>query len=382
MRETIRSCKVLLFLLALLALLGAAGQPASAQDEPAIVKDSIQFTPYTYNAYRKSWDVWSWVLRIEFRVNGPIASGDQLFVEVTLPGGGPWVKFDCSTDERPPGRWMKTSCGGNEIPEDKSVTYTGPVTFAIRLRNPLSGAGVTTLFTGKAKVVKAHSNEKGPKALNKWVYYVDHDWTLPIGYVYLVHENPKMPRFEAAFWMRGDLSTKPGEQSAIYPIQPHLLYQGKEVGLLFIDDEQVGKASCGGELTLSPTRSVDESVPQTGEWTRVTCSFYSVFGWDKTGGKRTPVRGETGQLHLFSGNPGDYELKVLMRGRLARSLKFSVAEDGTIVDNGIAMANKLGSDKVIVPVKFTGAPDGVWNRLAWKTEAFYGNPLTGFTAAP
>ena len=62
--------------------------------------------------------------------------------------------------------------------------------------------------------------------------------------------------------------------------------------------------------------------------------------------------------------------------------KFSVGPDGKIVANGIATANKLGSDRVIVPVQIIGDQDGQWNRAAWKTDAFYGNPLTGFTALP
>ena len=30
----------------------------------------------------------------------------------------------------------------------------------------------------------------------------------------------------------------------------------------------------------------------------------------------------------------------------------------------------------------TGTAEGAWDRAAWKTGAFWGNPLTGFTAAP
>jgi hypothetical protein len=33
-------------------------------------------------------------------------------------------------------------------------------------------------------------------------------------------------------------------------------------------------------------------------------------------------------------------------------------------------------------VKILGDEDGPWNKNAWKSEAFYGNPLSGFTAAP
>ena len=65
-----------------------------------------------------------------------------------------------------------------------------------------------------------------------------------------------------------------------------------------------------------------------------------------------------------------------------RSIKFAVDAQGKIVDNGIATSNKLGNDRVIVPVQVMGDSDGQWDKNAWKTDAFYGNPLTGFTGPP
>ena len=62
-------------------------------------------------------------------------------------------------------------------------------------------------------------------------------------------------------------------------------------------------------------------------------------------------------------------------------VKFTVAPGGKF-DNGIAISNQLGSDRVIVPVQIIGEQDGTWNKTAWQTEAFYGNPLKGFTALP
>ena len=58
------------------------------------------------------------------------------------------------------------------------------VNFAIHMRNELNNTDAT-LFTGKMKVAKAHSNEHGPKVVNHFVYYVDQDWNLPIGYIFL-----------------------------------------------------------------------------------------------------------------------------------------------------------------------------------------------------
>ena len=50
------------------------------------------------------------------------------------------------------------------------------------------------------------------------------------------------------------------------------------------------------------------------------------------------------------------------------------------MDNGIVAANKLNITSVTVPVKVVGTSDGPWQPMAWKTDAFYGNPLQGFTA--
>jgi hypothetical protein len=352
-------------------LLPTAGIAAPGQDQPTIAKDSVQVTTYTLNVYKKNYDIWSWVPKIAFRVNGPITSGSQLYVEFSLPGSGPWVKFDCSTRETQKGYWWTTDGGGHDIPEEKSITYIGTVNFAIRLRNELAGSDAT-LFTGSMKVGKVRSNEQGPKAANKFVYYVDHDWNLPIGYVFLTPADGaggwKQPRFNAAFWVRGEAVN----------LQPHLFYQGKEVGKIFYQGDEVGKASCEAELENETNQSVDNSVPQKAKWARVVCSFPNVAGWDKTG--ETPG-GPFEPPYLLSAGPGDYELKVLWNNHLARSLKFTAGPDGRF-DNGIAAANKLGSDRVIVPVQIIGDQDGQWNRTAWKTDAFYGNPLTRFTALP
>ena len=82
---------------------------------------------------------------------------------------------------------------------------------------------------------------------------------------------------------------------------------------------------------------------------------------------------------MLSENAGDYEIKILYKGHLVRSIKFAVDAEGKLVDNGIATSNKLGSDRVIVPVQVIGDQNGQWDRIAWKTDAFYGNPLKGFS---
>lgn len=101
--------------------------------------------------------------------------------------------------------------------------------------------------------------------------------------------------------------------------------------------------------------------------------------WNKTGEK---IDSMFGPLYMMSENAGDYEIKILYKGHLVRSIKFAVDAQGKIVDNGIATSNKLGNDRVIVPVQVLGDSDGPWDKNSWKTDAFYGNPLTGFTPPP
>src|SRR5947208_15123231 len=99
------------FALVFMFLFGIQTAAAVEEDQPTIAKDSVQVTAFTFSVYRKNYDVWSWVPKIEYRVNGPIASGSQLYVTFDIPGSGPWVKFDCETEAIQKGASMKTECG-------------------------------------------------------------------------------------------------------------------------------------------------------------------------------------------------------------------------------------------------------------------------------
>ena len=331
----------------------------ASQEQPGVIKTSVQVTARTLNFYRNNPKMWSWVPEFKFSLTRGRNSGDQHYVEYTIPGAGPALKFDCELNQRGDG----FECGGRAIPEDKSATYTGPVNFAIKVRNELQGNDAT-LFTGKMKVAKACTNPTCPNTAGEWVYYIDHDWNLPIGQIYYTEHSVhgwNYPTFNVAFWLRGDT----------HRVEPHLFYQGKEIGVVMADGVQMGKPMCRPKVENEPTHRPHEMVGGA-KWTRIECEFPMIAGWDKAGENQNDV-------FKMAGNPGEYEVKVLWNSKLARSIKFTVGPDGKI-DNGIATANKLGTTRVIVPVTIIGDQDGQWDRMAWKTEAFYGNPLTGFTA--
>ncbi len=336
MEYRLRVWTPILYLVLSLPLTGAfAGNATAADDVPTIVKNSVRVTA-NYN----SKDPGGWVPQIAYWVNGPIASGSQLSVEFSLPTKPKWVAFDCHTGEIKKGEWWKVSCG---IGYDESVSYAGPVGFTIRLRNELLGTNAT-LFTGKAKVVKVLSYP-GSKSFD---FYVNDDWTIPIGYVFFANDpGHRVTSLHTAFWYRGNPPN----------IEAHLFYMGKDIA-------KYTRAG-NGAGDWDPAKYL---------WGLAECDFLGVY--------RTQKEAEDGYDPKFSleKNPGDYEVKVLIVNKLARSIKFSVDANG-IVDNGIATANKLGSDRIIVPVKVIG-DQGPWDKLAWKTGAFYGNPLTGFTPIP
>jgi hypothetical protein len=234
------------------------------------------------------------------------------------------------------------------------------------MRNELAGTN-STIYTGKITSAKTLSNEHGPKAANKFVYYVDQDWNLPIGYIYYTQNDVygwQYPTFNIAFWVRGEAGR----------FDPHLFFQGKEIGRVFSDGTQVGAAGCEARVDIQTTHYVNDAMPQKAKWSRVECSFPMVKQWDKTQGGQP----NSNEMFMMASNPGEYEFKLLWNNKLARTIKFTVGPDGKL-ENGIAPANKLGNDRVIVPVTILGDQDGTWGRAAWKTEAFYGNPLTGFT---
>ena len=318
-----------------------AGNSAAQEGRPTIAKDSVQvFTANISGSQDAPKDKQlQWKPGISFRVNGPITSGSQLSAEFGYPGQKDWAKYDCRTRETAAGESLEISeC----LASDKMTTpYVGPVDFSIHLRNELQGTTVT-LFTGKAKVAKAI----GPAGPQYPEFYVDEDWRIPIGYVFYEPSSGHRATFlNVGFWYRGNPPT----------VEAHLFYKGKEIAK---------SESAGNEGS--------DWNPAKYQWGLANSQFVGVYKDDP---------GEEGYDPRFAvaRNPGEYEVKVLVVHHLARSIKFTVNANGSF-DNGIASANKLGSDRVIVPVQVIGDSVVPWDRNAWKSGAFYGNPLTGFSA--
>jgi|SRR5215471_979348 len=351
------------------AFAGAVFNSAAAQAQ-SINKPSVQFFLQVHKGYKGDSETWSWTPTINFRANGPFSPGSALSVEYSLPGKT-W-KYDCVPQEAgPSSAWVGVRDCGRNPPDAEAVTYTGPVEFKINLKNELEGKS-TTMLAGKFKVEKFHEGVVDlPKFKNNFVYYVDNDWALPIAYVYdeLVYNwergypigNSYAPNLNRSHLMAA-FSFKGNNKQVIYSkYAAYLYYQGQMVA-----EAVPESAVC--EVLDRP----DSNQESPNAYCRSVFSFQKAMLWDKE-----PTLMAPGYYYEMYKHPGDYEIKVLQNGKLARTAKFSFA-DYKITDSGIGKQNNLGILRVLVPAQIVGEQDGQWDRTAYKSDAFFGNPLSGF----
>ena len=341
----------------------------------SVNKATVQFFLQIHKGYKGDSETWSWTPVASFRVNAPIAAGSSVSIEYSL-AGRTW-KFDCTpSDMGLSYSWLGFRDCGLNPGDDQAVTYVGPVDFKINLKNELEGKNAT-LLTGKFKVEKFHEGVVDlPKFKNNFVYYVNYDWTLPMAYVYDEYvynweygyptadrSAPNLSRSHlmAAFWFKGT------NKNVIY---------SKYEAYLYYKDKRVAEAipeSAVCEVLNRP----DSNQDAPNSYCRSVFSFQKAMLWDKE-----PTVMEPGFYYEMYKNPGEYEIKVLQNGKLARTAKFTFGSDYKIVDNGIVKQNSIGTFRMLVPAVMLGDQDGAWDKNAWKTEAFYGNPLTGFSIVP
>jgi hypothetical protein len=352
-------------LLAFLVLAPLASSEALAG--PTLLKRAVKITAYRQSSYWRDksaespeWNTWSWLPRIDFEVVGPIEGGTQISVDYTFPDGKPWLTQDIYTEELPDGYWghLQSPDDRSTETEKKSTLTTGVFGFTIRSSNELTGNSAV-LMTGKFKVAKIHVGI--PSRPNEFEYYVDQDWRLPLGTIWLnTADNSATPPLYLGMWVRGN-AWRLGNLAG------YLMYNGKQIGSTKADTwSHIGMDN---ELLTMGTREEDPA------WRFLNLDFQGVLG----------TRGDLGareELFILDENPGEYELKILNSGKLVRSMKFTVGADGKIVDSGIGTEQRPSGTRYLIPVKIAGDLDGKWDQNAWKTDAYYGNPYAGFVALP
>lgn len=336
-------------------ILFTVAAPARADDGPTILKQSIVIQARRMNGPKDN--VYLWLPKINFVVVGPVPSGGVFLTEFGA-GKTPWVTVNIQAPELADGAIAALE-GGYEVPEGKKATTTGEIPFRIRYKNELTSAD-QVVFSGKLDVRKIHPpGLVGPNFKSTVEFYVDYDADLPLAFLWWNYRvEPKRPPLMLSMWFRGATNAK------------------TDVAYVFYKGKQVSKTDDYNQGVMESEWSVSTGNTTDCNWTFARLHFGNLRATIPDASMAGP-----GWLDL-SKNPGEYEVKVLRSGKLSRVAKFSVGDDGQLVDNGLAAKNKLGGTAILVPVKLLLDTDGgvKVDKTAWKKGALYGNPPEGFVA--
>lgn len=340
----------------------SAGGPYAVQPEPPM---NPQFLPDTLEVQVEHWDYFwkipndnhntSWAPRIRFFVFYGGSTKLRFKTDYFMPDGSLWfseaMEYRGGYDDKGGLSLVQSESDSNR---DKKTIVTGGL-FGIKITNIRDNS---TVFQGKFKVNRYKPQYSDARYKNEVDYYVDYDWKLPIGFADLYFEsNVASPIIH--MWFKGDLKND--------NLEARLFHNGQQIATT--DD---GGLVDSGERYYADKRGNDESL----FWREVK------FSWPKRAEfiVTEDLRNFTAYKNTMFINqmPGEYVVKVYYNGEQVRETKFTIGNNGTYADNGIAKQSNLTTNKIILPVKVMGTLDK-WNAVNAKAQGFYGNPVNGLT---
>lgn len=337
-----------------------SGGPYAVKPEPP---QSPQFLAETLDIGLEHWDYYwkipndnhntSWAPRINFDVFYGGSAKQRFKADYFMPDGSPWYSealefrgdFDSSS-----GTSRVSSPSDSE--RDKKAIIVGGL-FGIKITNIRDNS---TVFQGKFKVVRYKPQYSDARYKNEVDYYVDYDWKLPMGVADLDYERDNATPI-IRMWFKGDLSND--------NLEARIFYNGQE--LATTDD---GGLVDHGEDHYADKRGDDKSL----FWREFKFSWPKRIEFIMTEDARNFTM--YSKAKFINQMPGDYLVKVYYNGEQVRETKFTVGNNGTYADNGIAKQSNLSTNKVILPVKVMGTLDK-WNPVNAKAMGFFGNPIAG-----
>lgn len=330
------------------------------------VKDSIYIQAETSDDYWKTpaQKTSSWVPRVQFNVFYDWVAELPYVAEYFNPDGTLWFSEELELGRPAADRTVRSESRRDttyKMRDTKSTTATG--LYGIKITN---SATKEVVFQGKFKVGKFPRPWKSKTSSE---FYVDHDWLMPIGTVSFHHSNFSGQDVGHNFPVQVSMWFKKAVGSTDHGREARLFYKGQQIATTNHLQENETRASQMGNLS-----------GELHHWARWD------FQWTFNGGVGDVTVDNGGNYHpdnmpksyFVDRNPGEYTVKVFDKGVQVREAKFTVGPDGRVVDGGYHRPGYLTYHKVMIPVTIIGASEK-YNPLAWKTEAFYGNPLTGFS---
>lgn len=323
---------------------------------PRFMIDTIEIRIQSENRYWKvpNQDYYtSWVPQVRFDVFFDNSTRVRYNAEWFNPDGTPWFTEPLDVGVESAARTVQISSPySGELFQTKTVVSTG--TYSVKVVNTKNNE---TVFQGKFKVNKIPLEPGEARRKNQMLFYVDNDWTLPVGYVGFDYTtyfdfDPKPMVF---MWFKGDLNAKDFEAR------------------LYHDGQEVATTDDGGSINNDRTFG-------DGCFLKVEVCKYRLwyFDWKNfiVENGAPGVRQKYPNAVFTRDKPGEYTVKVFHRGTQVREAKFSIDARGWIAPNAFSDQIFLTNYRIAVPVKVMGTLDK-WNGATAKIDQFYGNPLAG-----
>lgn len=332
-------------------------EPQYPNSTPVLLKNSVYVRPISHNEYwkmpnQRNYSSWVPELRFSDYVDNKSKASDYT-VEYFNPDGSAWFSeklepgfyaADRTLQYKSPSPW-----GG--ILDTKSTAATGVFSFKITDQSKV-------VYQGKFKVGKFGISHN-PQEKNKVSFFVDHDWLMPFGMIGFHHamDNVGPHNLLVSFWLKGPVDANELE------------------GRIFYKGQQIATTADGGGASDYDDRSAEFSAAFAPDkiWKRWQFQWRS-FIYDNNGGFN---RDNFPNAFYPDKNPGDYTVKIYRSGTQIRELSFTVGADGRYTVPAYSGQIFMPYYRVILPAKVIGTTEK-WTVNDWKTDAFYGNPLTGF----
>ncbi len=326
---------------------------------PVLLKNSIYVQAKTHNEYWKmpnQRNYSSWVPMIRFSHFYNNEKSLNYTVEYFNPDGTAWYSEKLEQGNLAGYRTVRfespSPYGG--VLDTKSTAGTGVYSFKITNQDTKE-----VLYYGKFKVGK-FSTSSSPQEKNKVDFYVEHDWLMPFGMIGFHHsldEVGGMP-LEVSFWLKGPVDAN--------ELEGRIFYKGQEIA---------STANGGGGATDYDERASGFAAafaPQN-FWKRWQFQWRN-FLFDNNG---TFNRENFPNAFYADKNAGEYTVRIYRSGTQIREITFTIGADGRYTVPGYTSQIFMPYHRIVLPVKVIGTGEK-WNATAWKTDAFYGNPLSGF----
>jgi hypothetical protein len=335
-------------------------KPQRPTGVPMLLKTSVYVQAVTHDEYWKApgqRNYSSWVPRIRFDHFYNNEKALNYTVDYFNPDGSPWYSEKLEQDRQSAERTVlfQSPSPYAGILATKSTTGTGVYSFKITDQETKE-----VLYQGKFKVGK-FSRANRPDEKNKFDFFVDHDWLMPfamIGFHHSLDQTGAMPLL-VSVWLKGTVSASDLE------------------GRVFYKGQQIGTTKDGGGPSDYDERASGFAAAYAPQnfWKRWQFEWRN-FLFDNNG---TFNHDNFPNAHFADKNPGEYVVKIYRNGEQIRELSFTIGADGRMVVPAYMSQVFLPYHRLVLPVKVLGTGEK-WNATVWKTEAFYANPLTGFTA--